>query len=96
MAQEVDYHANHVVYTEGPFVIVFVAGWRIECDLLGSDCPVLPDGTIYTIMRENKLDGKSNNRELVADVCDKLNSMVASGAIIQDNNWWVYKNQKGA
>lgn len=65
-----------VDYSEGPFVVVYVNGFRIECKHPSANWPVLPDNHIYAIMRGLGLDGKTENKNLAIRVCDTLNTMV--------------------
>lgn len=90
MAQEVGYYENNITFTEGPFVIVnpLDNGWRIEVQLVGHECPVLPDETIYPLMKKWGLLGKSHDKRLVMDVCDELNSMVRCGQIKLVDRYW--------
>ena len=90
MAQVVGYSEKNPVYQEGPFVIVNANGWRIEVELKGFHCPVLPATSIYEIMKRHGFSGKTNDKEKAALVCDALNGMVRTGQIVlHDNGWWV-------
>ncbi|OHA14616.1 MAG: hypothetical protein A3G49_05495 [Candidatus Sungbacteria bacterium RIFCSPLOWO2_12_FULL_41_11] len=90
MAQEVGYFENNPVYQKGPFVIVSANGWRIEAELKGHHCPVLPASSIYAMMEKLGLRGKTNDKEKAALVCDILNGMVRTGQIVlHDNGCWV-------
>ena len=89
MAQEVRYFQNNPEFTEGPFVIVNVNGWRIEVELAGYHCPVLPSTSVLRIVDKLGLHGKTNNRELAAMVCDNLNARVRAGEIVLRHNTWV-------
>ena len=93
MAQAIEYYDNDVVLTEGPFVICnpHGNGWRIELELKGHKCPVLPDTTIYTIMHNLGLDGKTHNQKKVETVCDALNAMVKDGKIVLVGKCWLPK-----
>lgn len=94
MAQTVGHYENDVIYTEGPFVISDVGGWRIECEIKGHCYPSLPDTSIYVLLQRYKKDfGKTFNKEIAIKVCDWLNSFVAQGRIIlAEDGWW---NTKG-
>lgn len=93
MAQTVGYYQNNPVFTEGPFVIVNANGWRIEVELKGHHCPVLPSTSIYRITEKLGLHGKTDDKEQAAMVCDALNSMVrASAIVLTDWGSWVDKN----
>jgi len=93
MAQVVDYRKDHVTYTEGPFVICNALGngWRIEVELKEYKCPVLPDASIYKMVTMRfGYAGKWHKREDAEKVCDWLNRMVESKAIVLDRDgWWV-------
>lgn len=93
MAQVVAYFEDNVVFEEGPFVICnpLGNGWRIEVELKGHHCPVLPDLSIYKI--REKLGwgpGKTEDRELAERVCNALNQMVRDGKILLRGRIWVY------
>lgn len=53
MAQEIGYHDDGVVFTEGPFVICnpLNNGWRIEAELRGAVCPVAGEARLWTAPR---------------------------------------------
>lgn len=92
MAQIVGWGENNVMFTNGPFVIVNINGWRIEAELRGHHCPVLPGNSIYQIEKKLGLNGKTWDRELAAQVCDRLNQMARTGEIVlHENGWWVDK-----
>lgn len=92
MAQVVGYYDNDVQYTEGPFVICNALGngWRIEAELKGHHCPVLPDASIYTAAKKFGFVGKTDDKQHAAYVCDRLNQMVREGKISLYRNVWVY------
>jgi hypothetical protein len=92
MAQVVGYWENNVIYTEGPFVITkpLGNGWRIEVELKGHHCPVLPDLSICRLQETFGLRGKVADKDRIAFVCDQLNSMVAKTQIVLRGNCWVY------
>lgn len=92
MAQEVGYHQNNVVFIGGPFVIVNANGWRVEAELKNYYCPVLPDISIFSIMKRLGFEGKTDNKEKAAMVCDHLNRMVLTGDIVLTaHGQWVAK-----
>lgn len=94
MAQIVGYFENNVTFTEGPFVLVYINGWRIEAEHLMADCPVLPDSSIYEI--KNGLGwtaGKTEDKALAIKVCDELNKMVVRGEIVLDGKVWRKKKR---
>lgn len=77
-------------FSEGPFVIVHVFGWRIECEVKGRQCPALPDLSIYRLAQKSGITvyGKFNRKEDAAQLCDWLNQKVKEGRIIcHDGNW---------
>jgi hypothetical protein len=94
MAQEVGYMDNNVTYTEGPFVIVYVNGWRIEAELKGHKCPVLPDVSIYHLaaMSERPLH-KTENKSEIEMLCNWLNreadSKYPNSHIKLEGNAWI-------
>lgn len=92
MAQEVGWFENNVTFLEGPFVISdpMGNGWRIESELEGYHCPVLPDTTIFQLM-ENEAGwiGKTIHRERAECVCDWLNLCVKRGQIIKQGKAWI-------
>jgi len=90
MAQIVYYMENNVEYTEGPFVLVEAGGWRIEVELKGHHCPVLPDISIYKLLEAHRLySGKSDDQQKVANVVDWLNGQVRLGRIALQGNRWL-------
>ena len=92
MAQIVGYFEDDVIFTEGPFVLVDIWGWRIEVELKGHNCPVLPHISIYKIREQLDWDlGKTENTELATRVCDQLNQMVRDGEIVLKGNIWMAK-----
>lgn len=90
MAQFVRYFEDNVTYTEGPFVAVDINGYRIEVELKGWKCPVLPDSSIYSFMRRYKiLDGKTENKGRITKAVDWLNNRVKEGKIVlHKDGWW--------
>ncbi|RLC65869.1 MAG: hypothetical protein DRI48_06015 [Chloroflexi bacterium] len=94
MAQQVGYFEDNVDYAEGPFVIVFINGWRIEVQQDGCKCPVLPDGSIYVLRKKVfGRDWKMSSREEAERVCDYLNSLVSQGEITKVHGVWVWREQ---
>ncbi len=91
MAQMVGYSENNVVFTEGPFVVVYAGGYRIEVEQKGHHCPVLPHSSIYEIERRCGLNGKTLHQEQAVKVCDLLNKMVEMKEIVLVENTWVSK-----
>jgi hypothetical protein len=90
MAQRVRYFQDDVEFTEGPFVMVNVFGWRIECELpnveSGCNCG-LPPHEIRPILAQLGYKGKTDNYMLVERVVDQLNQMVRDGKIVKRNLW---------
>ena len=93
MAQTIGYLEDNVTLTEGPFVICnpLGNGWRIEVELKGFECTVLPDASIYEVMKNLGLCGWTNDKEQAEMVCDVLNLMVQQGRIVLEGNWWIRK-----
>jgi hypothetical protein len=97
MAQKVGYFENDVVFTEGPFVLVNVGGWRIEVwNGRDTGCnSVVPGASIYRLKEQLGWPvGKMTNTELAERVCNTLNEMVKSGKIeltIRDNGYHCYQ-----
>lgn len=93
MAQVVGYFEDNVVFTEGPFVIVnpLDNGWRIEVDRPGSVCPVLPDGSIYDLIkRVFDFEGKTTDKAQIEVICNYLNELVKLGRIVPRGGSWIY------
>lgn len=85
MAQQVGYFANHVLMTEGPFVIVNAHGWRIEVDRVRARCPgLISDATHALTRRTHAFPGKVALRQQAEAVCDHLNQLVRAGLIVYD------------
>lgn len=91
MAQVVGYMDNHVEFKEGPFVICnpLGNGWRIEVERKGHFCPVLPDASIYGLIKRMKMyAGKFVAKSDAEALCNRLNRLVKSGVItLRDNQW---------
>ncbi len=94
MAQVVGYFQNNVVFTEGPFVIVYVGGWRIEVEQKEKNHSTMTSISIDGIIKGLGMQyGKTRDQELAATVCDRLNQMVRVGEIVlTDYGSWVDKN----
>lgn len=92
MAQVIGYCQNDVIFEEGPFVIVNANGWRIECELKGHYCPVLPDSSIYKLREYwGYQPGKFREQREAEELCDRLNQAVKDGVIVLDGKSWVWK-----
>ena len=89
MAQVVGYFQDNPVFTEGPFVIVYANGWRIEVEQKGHHCPVMVGLSVGRIVERLGLQGKTNDRAKAEAVCDNLNQMVRSGEIVLNDVSWV-------
>ena len=89
-AQIVGYFEDNVTFTEGPFVAVCINGWRIEVELKGNNCPVLPDMSIYKMLKDarGKEPGKTDWLECEANV-NWLNEQVKRGRIVLNGKTWV-------
>lgn len=94
MAQVVGYFEDNVVFTEGPFVICnpWGNGWRIEVEMKGHECPVLPDMSIYPTIERLGLKGKTHDMKQAELVCDLLNQMVRGKRIVLIGATWVLPN----
>lgn len=89
MAQHVSYFQDYpFVLTEGPFVVVYTGGYRIEvdCDCVRATCPVLPDPSVYKLMDAWGFRGKTAHSELADETCDRLNQLVRLGHIVYDES----------
>lgn len=91
MAQVIAYSDNDVVFTEGPFVLCnpLGNGWRIEAELRGAKCPVLPDLSIYDLMKARGWRGKTLEYAKAAEMCDWLNAQVRAGRVVLNGAAWV-------
>jgi hypothetical protein len=93
MAKLVGYRDDNVTFDCGPFVLTnpLGNGYRLECQIGDSGMPVLPDSSVYELLRKNGLKtGKWWSLEGAATVCDWLNDQVKSGVIKQaDWGGWV-------
>ena len=79
-------------YSEGPFVVVDAlgSGFRIECEMKESKCPVLPHYSIYRFAKSWHKDiHKKMNMDVMKEVCDWLNAAVANKAIVLCGKIWV-------
>lgn len=77
-------------FSEGPFVMVNANGWRVEVELPGHICPVLPDPSVYELRKRLGWPaGKTYDEDKAARVVDQLNQMVRDGKIILDKVWRV-------
>ena len=94
MAQIVSYFDKNVSFKEGPFVVVNINGFRIECQHHDSSDPCLPMSSIYKVMAILGYEGKSNDKELAFWVCDQLNQMVKDGLIVKRDGVYVDPSQE--
>ena len=99
MAQFVRYFENNVEFKEGPFVLCnpLGNGYRIEVELKGHNCPVLPDSSIYSFLeRSGYNNDKTWDKASTENKVDFLNSKVRIGVIVNENGVWkvnsLYKN----
>jgi hypothetical protein len=94
MAQVVGYFQDNVAFTEGPFVIVYAGGWRIEVEQKKINHPIMTSLSIDRhIKRLGIPHGKTKDMDLARSVCDGLNAMVRAGEIVlTDWGSWVDKN----
>jgi hypothetical protein len=92
MAQIVGYHQDNIKFEEGPFVIVNANGWRIEAEMKGHHCPVLPCLDIYRLLQQEfgrRSEGKTSNQAFAEEMCDWLNHEVRLHHIILEGKQWV-------
>ncbi len=94
VAQVVRYNENNVTYTQGPFVIAHAtSGWRIEVELKGHKCPVLPHTSIFHLQKSvnnNWPDGTTQDQKVASNWCDYLNKLVKNGQIKEEKDGlWV-------
>lgn len=99
MAQRVGYFENHVDYTEGPFVMVDINGWRIEAqnDHAPNGAPTLPHPSIYHYLEQNGLQAHKvrptkEGEEQIAHSVNWLNDEVDAGNIVKIDGRWVAIN----
>lgn len=71
------------VFREGPFVIVWTTGYRIEVDNPNGYCSCLPDRSIYDLRESLGYELGKGTKERISVICDHLNSLVKSGRVIQ-------------
>jgi hypothetical protein len=93
MAQAVGYFQDDVVFEEGPFVICNALGngWRLEVEQKGVKYPVLPHGSIYDLVKKRfGLNGKTNDRDVIAKICDSLNQMARDKEILLVDGMWAH------
>lgn len=91
MAQKVGYFQNNVVYSEGPFVMCNIGGWRIEAELKGQSCPCACDPSIYELLESQGLQAhKCNDEKKIIASVNWLNEQVKMGTIRNVNNIWKF------
>lgn len=91
MAQKVGYFQDDVVFEEGPFVMVYINGWRIEGEVVGNKCPALLMPSIYALLRKEGLyEHKTEDEDRVAKAVDWLNEQVRLGVIVLEGAVWRY------
>lgn len=96
MAQHVGYFEDfktaereREAYSEGPFVVVNANGWRIECEVVGSSCPALPDLSVFHLRKKWGIpEGKFNSVKAAEELCDRLNEQVKLGNIVREKASW--------
>jgi hypothetical protein len=96
MAQLVSYWENHCTFEEGPFVLVYCNGWRVEAQFNPApSMPALPDASVYKLKGElGWVQGKTEDKEMAMAVVDRLNEMVRTGEIVDSpttpgKHYWV-------
>jgi len=89
MAQKVGYFENKVTFHEGPFVYTNATGFRVEVEMKGHKCPVLPELNIYYLLENNLMTaGKADEEDIIKSV-DFLNEKVRKGEIIlKEGRYW--------
>jgi hypothetical protein len=96
MAQKVDYYEDNVEYQGGPFVVCVLGpgnDFRVEVELKGHKCPVLPQSSIYEMMKEIDFDGRTNDLKKINLVVDALNAFVKTGRIVCVDGAWIEKKE---
>jgi hypothetical protein len=89
MAQTVGYFEDTNRFAEGPFVLCEKAGnFRIEAEMKGQKCPVLPDVSILPLIYGYESFGAKEPRERLVDW---LNGLVRVEAIVCEGGVWVHK-----
>ena len=94
MAQKVRFCQNNVIFTEGPFVLTSFGGeYRIEVELKGHRCPVLPDADIFALIRGygRFATAWAHSYDELEKTVDWLNSLVKSGEITLQGKVWLPK-----
>jgi hypothetical protein len=87
MAQHVGYFQNYpFVLTEGPFVVVYAGGYRIEVDRVRAICPGHPDLSIYKLLDAWGFYGKTEHSAPADEACDRLNQLVRLGHVVYDES----------
>jgi len=90
MAKQVHYAEKNVDFSDGPFVVVQIAGYLIEAQHDARSGSVLPDTSIYQLLREHGIEhGKTCSSKPVEEAVDWLNQMVELGRIVKDRGAWV-------
>jgi hypothetical protein len=94
MARSIRYGQNnkdvHGLYAEGPFVVTILEmniDCRVEVQLVGHHCPVLPDSSIYDLLKRSKKPSRGVFSEIVQTV-NFLNARATLGQIRHAECGW--------
>jgi hypothetical protein len=81
-------------YAEGPFVLVYAYGWRIEVDNPSGVCPALPSMSVYKLRKKLGYPlGKFSEFEKACELCDKLNGLVKEGIVVEKDGYWNWEEK---
>lgn len=78
-------------FTEGPFIGVslYPNGFRVEVELKGHHCTVLPDDSVYRYMKHRGIMLGWMGHDEIKRTVDHLNSMVVNRSITVDGRAWI-------
>ena len=83
-------------FREGPFVVVWINGFRIEAEYRGHHCPVLPMVSIYKFLEHEGMQAhKTDDRKKIEESVDLLNQKVKEGVIKLSGAVWVHPGWEG-
>jgi hypothetical protein len=77
-------------YVEGPFVLVFASGYRVEMENKNGPCSVMPNQKVMNFIRENGYEYNKSCSNVtdsspsfieVRELCDFLNRSVMIGTL---------------
>lgn len=86
--------AEKKAYSEGPFVIVYINGWRIECEVVGEQRPAFPHLSIYQLRKIGGWPSGHLDKRAAIQLCNWLNQKVRDGTIIIRNDYWVLRKKE--